>query len=265
MDPKRRVYPFLWLLLTGCGHHSAGSSGPPSPSPPPPASLQSPGGIWHELKVPLSTRTYFIAETDDMKVMDEGPSFGSGAVLVTDANRLAGSYQLRSFQTDPTQPPALDRTCDLDGTVSERASINVTVHCTDDAGTESSDTIALLYDSAYALNSSLAAIAGNYTLDFDAQNNSLNINGDGTVFGLFHNGAQCTVNGRVEIIDGDFDLYRFELTFSSCQILTKYEGQTMTGLAALNLPGTPSGSFLLLLTGPINGRMEVFSLLYLPA
>jgi hypothetical protein len=148
------------------------------------------------------------------------------------------------------------------GTVAQRASLQLAVHCSDTAGVTNDRSVFFLYDPAYEADSSLDAIAGNYTLSFNTQTNSLTIASDGTVFGMFHNGAQCVVNGRVEVIDPRFNLYDFELSFSNCQFLKSYEGQTMTGFAALSMPGMPAGAFLLLVTGMINGRLEFHSLLY---
>lgn len=97
------------------------------------------------------------------------------------------------------------------------------------------------------------------------QTNSLTIAKDGTIFGVYHNGQQCTVNGRVDLIDARFNLYRFEFSFSSCQVFQQYEGQTLTGLAARSLPGTAANSFMLLITGVIDGRLESISVTYEPA
>ena len=95
--------------------------------------------------------------------------------------------------------------------------------------------------------------------------NSLNINGDGTLFGLYDNGPRCTLNGTVSIIDANFNLYRFEVLFSTCTVLAlQYEGATMTGLATRNLPGQKAGAFMMLLTAVINGRLEFASVLYEP-
>ena len=85
------------------------------------------------------------------------------------------------------------------------------------------------------------------------------------MFGIYHNGPRCTLNGTVSIIHPDFNLYRFEILFSSCTVLAQqYEGARMNGLATRNLPGQKAGAFLLLLTAVINGRLEFASVLYEP-
>jgi hypothetical protein len=272
---KRVFAASLWVaMFSGCGGSGgsggSGNAGDPmssaSPNLPQPAP-QSPGGIWHafppqSVSPSPSPLSLFIAENGEMKVMASGPAFGSGAVIVTNDNRLSGSYQLRSIQSNPLAPTTPDTTCEIEGTVTARLQLRVTARCTDAGGVPSSVDYVLGYDTSYETDSTLADIAGNYTLSFSPATNSLNINSDGTVFGLFHNGVRCTVNGRVEIPDSRFNLYRFELGFSSCQTIARYEGQTMTGLAVRAPPGLPPGAFLLLLTGAIEGRLHVFSILY---
>ena len=88
---------------------------------------------------------------------------------------------------------------------------------------------------------------------------------------MLDNGPTCTVNGLAQIIDARFNLYRFEIQLSLCQGGSGpvFEGTTFRGFAARNLPGMPTGAFLLLLTGTTNGvfagpvpPFTFFSLLY---
>jgi len=232
----------------------------------PPATVQSVGGIWHAslTSVPGGAVTLYVAEDGGMRVTDSGPAFGAGAAVVNGVDDVSGSYQVRSIQSSPAVPPAPNRGCTLDGKVVQRVSMRLVIRCTDTAGATTEQNSMFSYDAAYELPSSLEAIAGNYTLPFAPQTNSLTIAKDGTVFGVYHNGQQCTVNGRVELIDARFDLYRFELTFSSCQIFQQFEGQTLTGFAARNLASLTANSFLLLITGVIGGRLEFISVAYQP-
>jgi len=205
-----------------------------------------------------------IAETGEMRVTGAGPSFGAGAVIVTNNNQVSGSYQTRSIQASPTTPAAPDRDCTVQGTVTTRASLQLTVRCTDTTGATTEENLSFFYDATYSAGSSLAAIAGNYTLEFRPATNTLNINGDGTLFGMFDNGPQCVLNGRVEIIAAEFDLYRLTVSFSNCTRLPRYEGITMTGFARRAMP-VPTGAFYALLTGVVDGRLQHVSVLYVPA
>jgi hypothetical protein len=207
-----------------------------------------------------------IAETGELMVMSGEPAFGNGAVIVNGATDVAGTYRLRRLATMPGAPRPPDSTCEIEGTVTERVSLQLDIHCTDDAGNATDRTVGLAYNPAYDVDSSLAEIQGTYTLSFSPQTNSLTIYPDGMIFGMFHNGGvNCTVNGQVEIIDAAFALYRFEFAFSLCQgSFAQAEGATLTGLGAPSMPGLPAGAFLLMIAGPGAGPLGIFSLLYEP-
>jgi hypothetical protein len=268
-------------LVAGCsgGDDDSGAANPAAnpASPAPPAPTQSAGGIWIGLPATNESATFYIAETGELIVQTTalgttppGIGFGSGAVIVNNPNDVAGTYTLRSLPSGPlilgVPPP--QQTCTLDGTVTERSLMQVTVSCTE--GTNTTDrTFNMLYNPAYDTDSSLADIAGNYTVPFRPQTNTLNINASGVVFGMLDNGPTCTINGQVQIIDARFNLYRFEIQLSLCQGITGqlYNGTTFRGFAARNLlTGTRPGTFILLLTGTstINGPFQFFSLLYEP-
>jgi hypothetical protein len=264
----------ILVILTCAGCGGGGSSGAPaglSPNPPtaPPVAVQqSAGGLWFALTGGSTAMTLMIAETGEMRVTappsaTSGPAFGYGAVVVT-TNRVAGSFETRAVQHTPTSPVGAEFDCTFEGTVSTRASMQATVVCTDTAGSSTTTELTFRYDSRYDTGSSLALIAGNYTMPVNSTGNSLNINGDGTLFGLYQNGQRCTLNGRVALIDAAFNLYRFEVLFSGCTVLTHFEGVTMTGFATRDLPGQKAGAFHLLLTAVVGGRLEFASVIYEP-
>jgi hypothetical protein len=268
-----RVAAILALFTcAGCSGGGGGTGAGTSPNPPnsPPTALQqSAGGFWFALTGGSTAMTLMIAETGEMRVTappsasSNGPAFGYGAVLVT-TNRVAGSFETRAVQSSPTSPAGAELDCTLDGTVSTRVSMQATVVCTDTAGSSTTTDLTFRYDSRYETDSSLALIAGNYTMPQNATGNSLNINGDGTLFGVYRNGPRCTLNGRVSIVDARFNLYRFEVLFSSCTVLTHFEGVTMTGFATRDLPGQKAGAFHLLLTAVVAGQLEFASVVYEP-
>ena len=103
----------------------------------------------------------------------------------------------------------------------------------------------------YEIDSSLNAIAGNYTLSIRPTTNMLNITSDGTLFGMYHNGANCTVNGTVSVINADYSLLWVDWIMTDCtDPFGFYEGAEMTGFAMsrTNL-GEPQESYYFLLTG----------------
>ena len=252
----------LLVVAAGCSGHggnSAAGNGVPVPTGP-----QSPGGIWVATTPPVSTLTLFVAEDGDMRVSAEGPSFGAGAVMVTNLNQVTGSYHLRALQPSQTNPAASNLTCFVAGTVTTRTTMQLTVDCTDDAGASTERRLSFFYDATYEMGSSLADIAGNYTLEFRPATNTLNINGDGTLFGMLDNGPQCLLNGVVEIIDARFDLYRVTLSYSNCTRLPQYEGVTMTGFAR-RAYATQAGAFYAFLTGIVDAELSVLSVIYVPS
>jgi uncharacterized Zn-binding protein involved in type VI secretion len=258
-------------LCSGCsgGGGGGGEAGAPvnPPAPVPPAQ-QSAGGMWFAVPSGSNATTLMIAETGEFRVITapagaNGPGFGHGAVTVI-GNRVEGSFETRVLGP-PTAPVGAELDCTVSGTVSTRASMQLTTVCVDGAGASTTTSLSFMYDAHYDADSSLAEIAGNYTLAVNTATNTLNINGDGTLFGMYHNGPRCTLNGTVSIIHSDFNLYRFGVLFSSCTVLaSRYEGVTMTGFATRNPPGQKAGAFLLLLTAVIDGRLEFASVMYEP-
>ncbi|HSC14317.1 MAG TPA: hypothetical protein VLI71_04330 [Gammaproteobacteria bacterium] len=233
---------------------------------------QSAGGMWVAGMGAGPATTLMIAEPGDLKISvaptaTSGPAFGYGAVTVV-GNRVEGSLETRAIPSGPIGSAGAELHCTVSGTVSTRVSLQLTTLCTDRAGATTTTPISFLYDPRYETDSSLADIGGNYNFSanspLNTAANSLNINGDGTLFGMYDNGPRCTLNGTVSIIHADFNLYRFEVRFSSCTRLVQYEGVTMTGLATRNLPGQKPGAFLLLMTAVVNGRLEFASVLYEP-
>jgi hypothetical protein len=264
-------------LVAGCsggGNKSSGAANPSGSGSQ--VATQSAGGIWRGFPAANENLSLYIAETGELIVQGSSfattppvLTFGTGALIVNNPNDVAGTYRSRSL---PPTIPSAGQTCEIDGTVTERSLLEVTIRCTDTAGNMTERNVTLLYDPAYDADSSLAEIAGNYTVPFRPLTNILNINASGVVFGMLDNGPNCTVNGQVQIIDARFNLYRFELQLSLCQGVFNqpYDGTTLRGFAARNLPGMRPGAFILLLAGtPAIGTAPVplpdfFSLLYEP-
>jgi hypothetical protein len=254
-------------LCAGCGGGGDGGGGGGAPASPPAPAQQSAGGMWFAVGSGSNATTLMIAETGEFRVITaptsaNGPGFGHGAVTVI-GNRVEGSFETRVLGS--ATAPGAEFDCTVSGTVSTRASMQLTTVCVDSAGASTTTSLSFTYDAHYDTDSSLAEIAGNYTLTVNTATNTLNINGDGTLFGMYHNGPRCTLNGTVSIIHSDFNLYRFEVLFSSCTVLaSRYEGAAMTGFATRNPPGQKVGAFLLLLTAVIDGRLEFASVMYEP-
>ena len=257
--------------LAGCSGGGGGGDYSSTPATSSPAPIQqSAGGLWFAITGGTSAMSLMIAETGELHVTTPpsgttGPGFGFGTVTVA-GNRVDGSYKTRVLGSQAA-PASTSFDCTLTGTVATRTSMQLTTACVDSGGASSTATLSFMYDARYEEDSSLASIAGNYTLPINPATNTLNINGDGTLFGVYQNGPRCTMNGTVSIINADFNLYRFEMVFSNCSFPfpSQFEGATITGLATRNLPGQKAGTFLLHLTAVNNARLEFLaSLLYEP-
>lgn len=262
----------IWLLLaaaaaTACnGSGASGASQAAAAARAGAAANASPGGIWHGLDGGDGSLSLMIAETGELKAFSEGPAFGSGAVVVTDGDRVAGSFDTRSVGAQPGQGAGPPGHCALEGEIIERVAMRVEVTCSLGDGAARHESRTLLFDSRYMSGSSPDAIAGNYTLPFDRLANSLTIADDGAVFGVYDNGARCTINGTARPVDGRFNLYRFAWQLANCAAPhERLEGAEFVGLGFRNPPGSAPGTLLLLLTGTVERRFEFLSLVYEPA
>ncbi len=86
------------------------------------------------------------------------------------------------------------------------------------------------------------------------------------LFGIYVNGAECTVNGQVEAVEQRFNLYSVEWTFSSCDAAhARFEDASFSGLGFSGPPGRAPGTLMFLLTATVDERFEFLSLIYEPA
>lgn len=227
----------------------------------------SPGGIWHALDGTAGSLTLMIAESGELKLYGAGPAFGSGAVVVAGDGRLAGSFDVRGIASQAAgMDSALLERCELEGSIVERVSIDIELTCAGAGGEARAEHRTLLFDAHYMSGASLDEIAGNYTLPFDRDANSLSISDDGVVFGVYDNGPSCTIGGEIGPVEHAYNLYRTDWTLSNCAAPhERFEGATFTGLGFSGAPGRAPDTLLLLLTGTVEGRFEFLSLIYEPA
>ena len=198
---------------------------------------------------------------------------GAGRVGVNDRDRLIGNFVAQAsweFATNSFVDPET-LSCELDGSVRERQSMLLRIECSSGDVVVWNEFVEFVYAGhSYEYQpSSLEAIAGNYTLPAGTQTNTININSDGVVFGIFHLGLTCTVNGQVSLIDTRFNMYWMEWRFSNCSPpQPKFEGAQYSGLAGLTLPGAVhgrDGGIYVLISGMTDDGFNYLSLLYAPA
>jgi len=241
----------LFLLIAGCGGGGSNSS---SSSP---MTVQSPGGHWFVLDANLNPVHLYISEAGEVRsvfhvaAVTDGPTFGTGTISVAGADSTNGVLQARGIQPSTGAPRPGDLSCSLAGTVRERQTLAIQITCSDSGGIVFDELFAMTPQPGYDAGSSLDGIAGNYTLAFRPATNMLNVTADGTLFGMYHNGANCTVNGLVSIIDADYSFLDVEWTMSSCtDPIGIYEGVVMTGFAMPSPnPNDLPGSYYFILSG----------------
>lgn len=265
-------YVFLCALLCACLTACGGKSN--GPGQPPPGGPQSPGGFWGDPGAGGGLVSFLIAENGDLQAqlrLDGAfwPLLGAGTVSVTQNNVLSGSFELAGDIAPFPNQQGEDLGCSVSGTVLERQSLSVDVICADSNGVVYDETLAMMYEgSIYERDSSLDAIAGDYTFTFIPSGNFLAISDDGTITGSYNNGdVFCMVNGTAAIIDADYTLLDISWTMSSCIdqpfLNIDYEGVQVSGFAMeiVSPTGAP-GSYLFILTGRVGGRVFSISVGY---
>lgn len=273
--PARIAVIAAALLATACGGGD-GSSDVAAGAP-------SAGGMWFSVggDEPL---TLYIAEDGELRA--SGASIGTGSVTVSLDGQLSGTVRRVPLSVSgftsvavvrppaaPAAPTLADRSaeqsCTVSGTVSPRTVLTATFACTSASGATTTRRYDLAYFApGYEVPASLDRLGGNYTLAFAPNGNTLNVNSDGEVFGMYNNGWRCTVNGRFRSIDARFNLLRAEWTFSNCAVPAsrRFEGVTFTGFVRRNT-GVASDAFgpdalYLLLTGSVQGQLTQISVFY---
>lgn len=137
---------------------------------------------------------FWVAETGKLRasLARAGPggpdTWGAGDLANTGGTSVSGAMQAGSIDVVVPSPPT-NLGCDLSGDVTERVEMTLSIVCSDDLGIVYDETVSLFYVPEYENDSSLADIAGNYTLFFNPATNTLNVAADGTVFGMYDNGA----------------------------------------------------------------------------
>ena len=260
----------LVVCLTACGGGGGGSSEPTGPPPLPDA--QSPGGIWFGIDSAGESVVFYIAETGELRTSmhPEGTifvSFGGGTVDVTSSNIVAGSFELSGAVSPSTFQRGEDLGCSMSGSIQERQTLSVDVTCSDSNGVVYDEALSLMYDpNVYGRDSSLDALVGSYTLEFQPDKNSLTVASDGNLSGMYHNGARCMIDGNASVIDTNYTFLKITWTMTACtDLLGVYEGTVMSGFAMANLaPTGDPDSYYFLLTGQAQDGLFSVSVMYEP-
>ena len=173
----------------------------------------SPGGSWLSLNSDGTPIFAHVTETGRFHLFTLRGNQGTGVLSVSNGNDVSANFQLvtplfgSSFKDGTTQAD-----CTLSGTVRERATMSVTVDCTTTAGLQFQlAAIPFQYSTIYEFSSSLSTIAGLY----GTSEGVMDIAADGTIFAQDAY-TNCVINGQVNIIDPAFNVYDFQISYSSC-------------------------------------------------
>ncbi len=258
------------VCLAACGGGGGGSS--ELPGPPGPSDAQSPGGIWFGADSAGESVVFYISETGELRASMHPEatifvSFGGGTVNVTSTNVVAGSFELRGALSPSTFQRSEDLGCSVSGSVQERQTLSVDVACSDSSGVVYDEALTLMYDpNVYERDSSLDALVGNYSLEFQPDTNSLTVAADGNLFGMYHNSARCRINGDASVIDTSHTFLKVTWTMTACtDLVGVYEGAVMSGFAMVNpAPTGDPDSYYFLLIGQAQDGLFSVSVLYEP-
>jgi hypothetical protein len=239
----------LSLVVSACGGGGGSSS-----NPPPPQANQKVGGIWNTratLNGVTSTGVTLVAEnglyyTFSQNDLNGCAGLGTGT-LTANGTSLSGPITagLVTYSTIPgvvvncVYPDgSQSATGTLTGTIAERSTISLTAAGRTSLGTTlPTITSTGTFDSLYNLDSSLAAIAGNWT---GVEGIVVNINSNGVIFSQ-DPVSGCVVNGQISIIDANYNAYAVSALYSSCVgSAAVLNGRTATGLAAIDNTAAPT-------------------------
>lgn len=222
------------ILLGACGGGGGGGSSQPAANPP--VSDASPGGIWEGTLGSGQQILGLVTESGEFHFLtdDESQYFGTVSVDGTATSAQFTGYAGLGLEFNDGTTSG---TGSLTGTVQSRSTFTANSTFRTSAGNTNPNTIDLTYNALYDRDSSLAIIAGNFR---DVATGSIvNINSSGVAFS--QNPANgCVLNGNVSIISAQFNAYRVQYSYSSCQgVDATLNGASFRGLATLDNTDEP--------------------------
>lgn len=246
----------LTVTVICLGLAACGGGGGDDPTIGPPAN-QSIGGIWEGADANGDPIVALIAEDGRFHFIDlAGQSFGTAAVA--NNNQVSATYTYVADFGTTFVDGSTSASCTLTGTVVERTSLNLASQCMSTAGTSTQVTAALVFNTLYHRDSSLATITGLY----DDNRDVLDINSAGV---LFEQDASdgCTFNGQVSVIAPAFNLYQIAFVVANCDANSdELNGTSWTGLATLDNNSSPEELFFSVVGNvTISGTAGTFALL----
>jgi hypothetical protein len=225
------------LGLTACGGGGGSGSGggtattpPPVITTPPPVTNASPGGIWRGTDSTTALQVIgLIDEAGDFHFIrsDNVQYVGTASVSGNSVSaNFDGFTQIETVFTDQST----HGTGTVSGTVAARSTLTLNTQFKTDAGTSTSGSLNLTFDTLYNRASALATIAGNYSSDGSV----VTVNSDGSIFSQSAT-TGCVVNGTVSLINATYNAYKVQFSYANCVGNSAFEnGLQFTGIATLD-------------------------------
>jgi hypothetical protein len=217
------VLLFVAVVLASCG----GGGSTPAPDP-----IQgvSPGGIWHGTDSATGLAiTGLVDETGSADFMRADNAVFDGQVSTSGSNSISVDAQGYAQKFPDGSQHGI---WTVNGTIQERQSITATNALRTDSGTSTHGTLDLTFDALYNRPSSLATVAGSYTIS--GRCSYLSIGSDGGIGG--HICTVADISGQISVINPAYNLYRVHLTVIS------HAGSSddVDGLATMQNTASPS-------------------------
>ncbi len=223
----------LALLLAACGGGGSGSS-----TPVPVVHNASPGGIWTgtDSTSGLAIEGLITESGEAHFLRADGAQYVLGTVTIT-GNSFQATFQGYTAYGSTFPDGSTHGTGTMTGTIAARQTISASDTFTTDAGSVTSGTVDLAFNSLYDSGSSLSTLSGNYSEE--GTGTILSINNGSIVYQDATTG--CVLNGTVSIIDPTYDAYQLDFTLASCQgAYVALDGVAFSGLATLDNTVTPN-------------------------
>jgi len=226
------------LTLSACG--GGGGNGGSDIITPPPVTNASPGGIWRGTESTTGLQVvglvdeageFHFIRSDDVQYVGTATVSGNSVSANFD-----GFTQVGTVFTDQST----HGTGTVSGTVAARSSLTLNTQFKTDAGTSTSGSLNLTFDTLYNRASALATIAGNYS----SNGSVVTVNSDGSIFSQSPT-TGCVVNGTVSIISATYNAYKVQFSYASCTGQSAFlNGLQFSGMATLDNTQSPEDAIV---------------------
>lgn len=235
----------LTLTLSACGGGGGGGASAP------PVVNASPGGLWQGTDSTSNLQVLGIVDESGEAHFIRSDGAQYVATVITSGNNVSGTFQgFTNFgQTFPDG--STYGTGTLTGTVQQQQSFSANETFTTSAGSQTSGTLTLTFNSLYNSGSSLSTLSGNYSETVTGDVLSVTASGAAT-YQDPNNG--CVLNGTIAIINASYDAYKVDFTLANCNGpdavlngvafdgLGVYDGTTSPATFTAGVTGTSNGT-----------------------